>query len=90
MEKKQVGIISGKGGVGKTSLTASLAFLAKQDKDADALILDCDVDAPNLALILPAESNEKEKDVYTTLKAEFLEDKCVHCKQCIDDHFCEF
>ncbi|MFO8018778.1 MAG: ATP-binding protein [Promethearchaeia archaeon] len=90
MEKKQIGIISGKGGVGKTSLTASLAFLAKQDKDVDPIILDCDVDAPNLALILPSDGEEDEKEVYTTLKAEFLEGKCVHCKECINEHFCEF
>ncbi|TFG00349.1 MAG: (4Fe-4S)-binding protein [Promethearchaeota archaeon] len=92
MERKSVGIISGKGGVGKTSLTASLASLAKKDPVINPIILDCDVDAPNLALILPAESDDqiKTQDTFTTLKATFLEDKCVHCKQCIDDHFCEF
>lgn len=90
MEQKKIGIISGKGGVGKTSLTASLAFLAKHDEEIEPIILDCDVDAPNLALIIPANSAQDEKDVYTTLKAEFLEEKCVHCKQCIDEHFCEF
>jgi len=56
MDKKAIGIISGKGGVGKTSLTASLASLAKKDSEVNAMILDCDVDAPNLALILPPES----------------------------------
>ncbi|MBD3255910.1 MAG: P-loop NTPase [Candidatus Lokiarchaeota archaeon] len=91
-ETKSIGIISGKGGVGKTSLTASLASLAKKDKEIEALILDCDVDAPNLALILPAQEEDhiNKKDTYTTLKAKFLEEKCVHCKQCIDDQFCEF
>jgi MinD superfamily P-loop ATPase len=92
MDKKAIGIISGKGGVGKTSLTASLASLAKKDSEVNAMILDCDVDAPNLALILPPESENdvQIKETFTTLKATFLEDKCVHCKQCIDDHFCEF
>ncbi len=92
MERKIVGIISGKGGVGKTSLTASLAHLASKDYNINPIILDCDVDAPNLAIILPAASQDEiqTKDVFTTLKASFLEDKCVHCKQCIDDHFCEF
>jgi len=92
MKRKALGIISGKGGVGKTSLTASIASLVKNDNAINAIVLDCDVDAPNLSLILPADSNEKIKtfDTYTTLKATFLDEKCVHCKQCIDDHFCEF
>jgi len=92
MDPKAIGIISGKGGVGKTSLTASLASLANKDPDVNAIILDCDVDAPNLALILPAESEDQiqSHDTFTTLKATFLEDKCVQCKQCIEEHFCEF
>ena len=92
MKRKAVGIISGKGGVGKTSLTASIASLVKKDKEIYAIVLDCDVDAPNLALILPANKNEKIKtiDTFTTLKATFLDEKCVHCRQCIDEHFCEF
>jgi MinD superfamily P-loop ATPase len=92
MERKIVGIISGKGGVGKTSLTASLAHLASKDSSINPIILDCDVDAPNLAIILPASSEDEiqTKEVFTTLKASFLEDKCVHCKQCIKDHYCEF
>jgi len=32
MDRKIVGIVSGKGGVGKTSITASLASLAKKDE----------------------------------------------------------
>lgn len=92
MERRSIAIISGKGGVGKTSLTASLASLASKDPEIHAIVMDCDVDAPNLALILPAnsEDNIKTKDLYTTLKATFLEDNCIQCKLCIDDHFCEF
>lgn len=92
MERKKVGVISGKGGVGKTSLTASLSSLARKDEEISAIILDCDVDAPNLSLIMPPEDEDaiNIKETHTTLKATFLEDDCVHCKQCIDDHFCEF
>lgn len=89
---KKIAVISGKGGVGKTSLVASLASIAYRDKDVNLIILDCDVDAPNLALILPPKSEEDviTEDTYTTKKARFLEEKCVNCKQCYDDHFCEF
>ncbi|MFX1573849.1 MAG: P-loop NTPase [Promethearchaeota archaeon] len=92
MERKIVGIVSGKGGVGKTSITASLASLAKKDSMTEVIVLDCDVDAPNLAIILPPEdeSKIKKEDTFTTLKAEFLEDECINCKECIDNHFCEF
>ena len=92
MDRKLIGVISGKGGVGKTSLTASLANLAKNDPEVNVLVMDCDVDAPNLAIILPAKDETKIEttEVFTTLKATFLEDRCVNCKQCIDDHFCEF
>ena len=89
---KKVGILSGKGGVGKTSLTASLVSLAQKDPEFNVITLDCDVDAPNLALILPPKSKEDiiTQDTYTTKKATFLEEKCVNCKQCYDDYFCEF
>ena len=92
MERKIVGILSGKGGVGKTSLTASLASIAKKDSIMNVIVLDCDVDAPNLAIILPpkGESSLNKNDTFTTLKTRFLEDQCTNCKQCIDDHFCEF
>ncbi|MFW9988429.1 MAG: P-loop NTPase [Candidatus Odinarchaeota archaeon] len=92
MERKIVGIVSGKGGVGKTSLTASLASLAQKDIKTQVIVMDCDVDAPNLAIILPAldEAKIKKEDTYATRKAIFLEDQCVNCKKCIDEHFCEF
>ncbi len=92
MDNIIVGIVSGKGGVGKTTLTASLASLASKDNDFTPIILDCDVDAPNLSIILPPESDidPQTEDTYTTIKASFILDKCVHCKECIDDHYCEF
>jgi len=44
---KQLTIISGKGGTGKTSIAAAFASLAK-----NAVFVDCDVDAADLHLIL--------------------------------------
>ncbi len=54
---KQIAVISGKGGTGKTSLVASLAALTK----GRALIADCDVDAPDLHLILCPKIREKHE-----------------------------
>ncbi len=92
MERKIIGVVSGKGGVGKTSITASLASLAKKDEQIDVITMDCDVDAPNLAIILPAkdESTIDTKDTFTALKAEFIEEKCINCRKCIEYQYCEF
>ena len=92
MNRIKIAVISGKGGVGKTSLVASLASIAHKDPRNKIIVLDCDVDAPNLALILPPKTKENivSYDTFTTKKATFLEEKCVNCKQCYDDHFCEF
>ena len=92
MKKLKVGILSGKGGVGKTSLTASLLSLARDDPEVDPMVLDCDVDAPNLSLILPALSKEKihSTNVYATYKASLDDSICTQCKKCVDEHFCEF
>jgi len=92
VNRKKIAVISGKGGVGKTSLVASLVSLAQKDSEFNVITLDCDVDAPNLALILPPKSKEYilTHDTFTTKKASFLEEKCIQCKQCYDDHFCEF
>ncbi|MGQ4875957.1 MAG: P-loop NTPase [Promethearchaeia archaeon] len=91
-QRKYVGVLSGKGGVGKTTLAASILALAYKDPDIYPIALDCDVDAPNLALLLPPENEEyvNKKKVFATLKAEFLENKCSQCKKCINEHFCEF
>ncbi|MFX1494288.1 MAG: ATP-binding protein [Promethearchaeota archaeon] len=92
MKRKIVAVISGKGGVGKTSLTASLSTLSSNDSNINPIVLDCDVDAPNLALILNPKPEEKvhSEDVFTTLKAYLLKERCIHCKECIESHYCEF
>jgi MinD superfamily P-loop ATPase len=51
---KEIVIISGKGGTGKTSVTASFAFLAE-----NAVLADCDVDAADLHLILTPDVRER-------------------------------
>lgn len=53
---KQLTILSGKGGTGKTTLTASFAALSKK-----AVIADCDVDAPDLHMLLHPEVVETQE-----------------------------
>jgi MinD superfamily P-loop ATPase len=49
---KQIAVLSGKGGTGKTTVTAALAHLASQNSATRALLVDADVDAANLELLL--------------------------------------
>lgn len=47
---KEIVVMSGKGGTGKTFVSASLVYLAASDRDT--VVADCDVDASNLHLLL--------------------------------------
>jgi MinD superfamily P-loop ATPase len=75
---KQLVVISGKGGTGKTSLTGSFAALSK-----GAVFADCDVDASNLHLLLKPEV--KKTIEFKGLKlARIIEEKCTRCGLCME------
>jgi MinD superfamily P-loop ATPase len=73
---KQLTILSGKGGTGKTTLTASLAVLARS-----ATIADCDVDAPDLHMLLHPEVI-KTKEFKGSKLAVIDKTKCDNCGVC--------
>ena len=73
---KELVIISGKGGTGKTSITASFATLAK-----NAVLADCDVDAADLHLILRPETQQTHP-FYSGHKAVVRQPDCVGCGLC--------
>jgi MinD superfamily P-loop ATPase len=73
---KELVIISGKGGTGKTSITSSIAALAK-----NAVFADCDVDAADLHLIL--EPKVIESDIFMSgHEAEINKEECCSCGLC--------
>ncbi len=79
---KQVTVISGKGGTGKTSITAAFASLAN-----NAVLADCDVDAADLHLIL--KPRVLESTIFHGLKiAHINKDRCIGCKKCYE--LCNF
>jgi len=73
---KEIVIISGKGGTGKTVITASIAALAR-----NKVMGDCDVDASNLYLLLHPEIKEKH-DFYAGLIPSIDLEKCTNCGRC--------
>ena len=73
---KELAIISGKGGTGKTSITASFAALA-----GNAVLADCDVDASDLHLILKPTVRRRE-DFSGGSRAEIDPAACPGCGKC--------
>jgi MinD superfamily P-loop ATPase len=79
---KQLVILSGKGGTGKTSLAAAFAHLASQSTLADQVVLaDADVDAANLELVIQPRLLEQE-DFRGGQIAVIDRDSCISCGDC--------
>ena len=76
---KEIVVISGKGGTGKTSITASFAVLAGKN----VVIADCDVDAADMHILLQPE-NAKSEDFYSGELAVIDQDICTQCGKCFD------
>ena len=74
---KQIAVISGKGGTGKTSLVASFAALAGEK----AVLVDSDVDAANLSLVTGSEIFE-EYEFRASKVAVIDQQKCNECDLC--------
>jgi len=73
---KQIVVISGKGGTGKSVITASFASLAK-----NKVMADCDVDAADLYLLL--HPGVKETHEFSGGKTAFIEERaCTQCGEC--------
>lgn len=71
-------VISGKGGTGKTSLTASFAILAES-----AVVADCDVDAADLHLVLQPEVISRHRFL-SGHEAVIMQSACDQCGVCYD------
>ncbi len=74
---KQLLILSGKGGTGKTTIAAAFIKLSAAKAYAD-----CDVDAPNLHLIMGQNSEPGKIDFYGLPKAEINKELCIKCDRC--------
>ena len=80
---KQLLILSGKGGTGKTTIASAFIRLSGAKVCAD-----CDVDAPNLHLIMGQDSVPAKTDYYGLPKAEINTELCAKCGLCMEN--CRF
>ena len=78
---REVVIISGKGGTGKTCLTAAFAHLAVQP-----VVCDLDVDAPDLHLLLKPQNMTTQE--FISGHTAVITSHCDSCAKCIDE--CRF
>ena len=79
---KQLIILSGKGGTGKTSISAAFAHLSSGDNQpTQAVIVDADVDAANLGLVLHP-TIVRKNDFWGSSLAIIAPELCVNCGAC--------
>ncbi|HPW89959.1 MAG TPA: P-loop NTPase [Paludibacteraceae bacterium] len=78
----EIAVISGKGGTGKSSVSAAFATLKPE-----VVLVDCDVDAANLYLLFNP-THEKEEIFISGFKAVINKDVCTNCDLCVD--YCRF
>ena len=73
---KELAIVSGKGGVGKSAISASLGALLMDTHTV--VFADADVDAPNLAVFFDA-AQRKSRDIRASEKAFIDYTRCAGC-----------
>lgn len=73
---KQIAFVSGKGGTGKSTLVSSLSILVQ-----DKMLADCDVDAPNLHILLNG-TILKQEDYFGAKEAVIDSSVCIKCGLC--------
>ncbi|RLB61980.1 MAG: (4Fe-4S)-binding protein [Deltaproteobacteria bacterium] len=78
---KQLVVISGKGGTGKTSVAAALAQLA--GKAGPVVTADCDVEAANLALVMGG-GDDTSEPFMAGQRAHVDPDRCIGCGLCVE------
>ncbi len=76
---KKLLVLSGKGGTGKTTVTAAFVSLSKSQAFAD-----CDVDAPNLHLVMQQLPTPLISDYFGMGKAVIDESRCISCGVCTE------
>jgi len=83
MTLKEIVVVSGKGGAGKSTIAAGLSYFLKKND----VVVDADVDAPNLKILLDHEVIDDE-DFYSGKQFTIEQDFCIKCGRCYQE--CNF
>ncbi|MCE4614197.1 MAG: ATP-binding protein [Desulfurococcales archaeon] len=83
-ERIELVVVSGKGGVGKSTLTSSIAIVAGE-YNYELIAVDADAEAPNLHLVLGVSDWDDTEDYYEGRTAYIVEDKCTNCGICYSE-----
>ena len=75
---REIIVISGKGGTGKTTVSAAFAHLAQ-----NKIICDLDVDAPDLHILLQPQVRETA-EFRSGHRADIDQERCVQCGKCAE------
>ena len=73
-----ISVASGKGGTGKTTVATNMAISIGDE----CVLLDCDVEEPNVHLFLHPQINRSE--TVSTFVPEVDEDRCTFCRKCVE------
>ncbi|MCE4606341.1 MAG: ATP-binding protein [Desulfurococcales archaeon] len=83
-DRVELVVASGKGGVGKSTVTSSIAIVAGE-YNYKLIAVDTDAEAPNLHLVLGVSDWDDVEDYYEGRTAYILEDKCTNCGICYEE-----
>jgi MinD superfamily P-loop ATPase len=83
----KIGIASGKGGTGKTTVAVNLYHVVAKYYDENVMLIDCDVEEPNDALFFECAKLLSESPVNLMVPTIDTR-KCTFCRKCVE--YCEF
>ncbi|MGW8314958.1 MAG: nucleotide-binding protein [Bacteroidales bacterium] len=83
----RIAVASGKGGTGKTTVTANLFHYFKQSGKQKVMLADCDVEEPNAAIFFNEFQRKKERPVNQEIPV-IDGARCTFCRKCTE--YCEF
>lgn len=76
----RIAVASGKGGTGKTTVTASLSLAIHELTKKPITVLDCDVEEPNVHIFFKLQHATTEKSYLQSCSFDF--DRCIGCGRC--------
>ena len=80
----EIVVASGKGGVGKTTISSSLVYYLFNERKINLVAVDADVDAPNLHIFFGDSKVIYRRRIRSSRKIKILTEKCSNCGLCVE------